>query len=76
MIPATSTVLHDLFEEYIVVHSPSTTEDVYMWEKWGSGQITVDLKDYYTKSEMDQQIQKLEDKIEKVSSTIWNDVNN
>lgn len=41
MIPATSTVLHDLFEEYIVVHSPSTTEDVYMWEKWGSGQITV-----------------------------------
>lgn len=76
MIPATSTVLHDLFEEYIVVHSPSTTEDVYMWEKWGSGQITVDLKDYYTKSEMDQQIQKLEDKIEEVSSTIWNDVNN
>lgn len=69
MIPATSTVLHDLFEEYIVVHSPSTTEDVYMWEKWGSGQITVDLKDYYTKSEMDQQIQKLEDKIEEVSST-------
>lgn len=64
MIPAISTVLHDLFEEYIVVHSPSTTEDVYMWEKWGSGQITVDLKDYYTKSEMDQQIQKLEDKIE------------
>ena len=74
MIPATSTVLHDLFEEYIVVHSPSTTEDVYMWEKWGSGQITVDLKDYYTKSEIDQQIQKLEDKIEEVSSTIWNDV--
>lgn len=76
IIPATSTVLPDLFEEYIVVHSLSTTEDVYMWEKWGSGQITVDLKDYYTKSEMDQQIQKLEDKIEEVSSTIWNDVNN
>ena len=45
MIPATSTVLHDLFEEYIVVHSPSTTEDVYMWEKWGSGQITVEIID-------------------------------
>lgn len=30
MIPAQSTVLHDLFEEYIVVHSLSTTEDVYM----------------------------------------------
>lgn len=74
MIPATSTVLHDLFEEYIVVHSPSTTEDVYMWEKWGSGQITVDLTNYYTKSEMDQQIKKLEAKIEEVSSTIWNEV--
>lgn len=69
MIPATSTVLHDLFEEYIVVHSPSTTEDVYMWEKWGSGQITVDLKDYYTKSEIDQQIQKLEDKIDSLDPT-------
>lgn len=76
MIPAQSTVLHDLFEEYIVVHSPSTTEEVYMWEKWGSGQITVDLNNYYTKAEMDQQIQNLEDKIEEVSSTIWNDVNN
>lgn len=53
MIPAQSTVLHDLFEEYIVVHSPSTTEEVYMWEKWGSGQITVDLNNYYTKSQVD-----------------------
>ena len=53
IIPAQSTVLHDLFEEYIVVHSPSTTEEVYMWEKWGSGQITVDLNNYYTKSQVD-----------------------
>ena len=68
MIPAQSTVLHDLFEEYIVVHSPSTTEEVYMWEKWGSGQITVDLSNYYTKTEVDRQIQNLEDKIEKVDS--------
>ena len=53
IIPAQSTVLHDLFEEYIVVPSPSTTEEVYMWEKWGSGQITVDLNNYYTKSQVD-----------------------
>lgn len=53
IIPAQSTVLHDLFEEYIVVRSPSTTEEVYMWEKWGSGQITVDLNNYYTKSQVD-----------------------
>lgn len=65
IIPAQSTVLHDLFEEYIVVHS----EGVYMWEKWGSGQITVDLKDYYTKSEIDQQIQKWEDKVDKVEGS-------
>lgn len=53
MIPAQSTVLHDLFEAYIVVHSPSTTEEVYMWKKLGSGQITVDLSNYYTKSQVD-----------------------
>ena len=70
MIPATSTVLHDLFEEYIVVHSPSTTEDVYMWEKWGSGQITVDLKNYYTKSEIDTTItNQLANKVDKVEGS-------
>ena len=70
MIPATSTVLHDLFEEYIVVHSPSTTEDVYMWEKWGSGQITVDLKNYYTKSEIDTAVtNQLANKVDKVEGS-------
>ena len=70
MIPATSTVLHDLFEEYIVVHSPSTTEDVYMWEKWGSGQITVDLKNYYTKSEVDTTVtNQLANKVDKVEGS-------
>lgn len=70
MIPATSTVLHDLFEEYIVVHSLSTTEDVYMWEKWGSGQITVDLKNYYTKSEIDTTvINQLANKVDKVEGS-------
>lgn len=70
MIPATSTVLHDLFEEYIVVHSPSTTENVYMWEKWGSGQITVDLKNYYTKSEIDTTItNQLANKVDKVEGS-------
>ena len=70
IIPATSTVLHDLFEEYIVVHSPSTTEDVYMWEKWGSGQITVDLKNYYTKSEIDTTVtNQLANKVDKVEGS-------
>ena len=70
IIPATSTVLHDLFEEYIVVHSPSTTEDVYMWEKWGSGQITVDLKNYYTKSEIDTTVtNQLNNKVDKVAGS-------
>ena len=70
MIPATSTVLHDLFEEYIVVHSPSTKEDVYMWEKWGSGQITVDLKNYYTKSEIDTTVtNQLANKVDKVEGS-------
>lgn len=70
MIPAQSTVLHDLFEEYIVVHSPSTTEEVYMWEKWGSGQITVDLKDYYTKSEIDFRITTIASDLDAVETTV------
>lgn len=70
MIPATSTVLHDLFEEYIVVHSPSTTEDVYMWEKWGSGQITVDLKDYYTKTQVDDAISTAKTELEAADTAL------
>lgn len=70
MIPAQSTVLHDLFEEYIVVHSPSTTEEVYMWEKWGSGQITVDLKDYYTKSQVDSAISTAKSELEAADTAL------
>ena len=70
MIPATSTVLHDLFEEYIVVHSPSTTEDVYMWEKWGSGQITVDLKNYYTKTQVDDAISTAKTELEAADTAL------
>lgn len=83
IIPATSTVLHDLFEEYIVVHSPSTTEDVYMWEKWGSGQITVDLKDYYTKTQVDDAISAAKTELETADTalegqitTVTNQLNN
>ena len=83
MIPATSTVLHDLFEEYIVVHSPSTTEDVYMWEKWGSGQITVDLSGYYTKTQVDDAISTAKTKLEAADTalegqitTVTNQLNN
>lgn len=83
MIPATSTVLHDLFEEYIVVHSPSTTEDVYMWEKWGSGQITADLSGYYTKTQVDDAISTAKTELEAADTalegqitTVTNQLNN
>lgn len=83
IIPATSTVLHDLFEEYIVVRSPSTPEDVYMWEKWGSGQITVDLKDYYTKTQVDDAISTAKTELEAADTalegqitTVTNQLNN
>lgn len=76
LIPAIVTGVNDLFDEYIVVHSPSTVEDIYMWEKWGTETITIDLSNYYTKAEVDNIRKELEDKIEEVSSTIWNDVNN
>lgn len=70
IIPATSTVLLDSFEGYIVVHSPSTTEDVYMWEKWWSGQITVDLKDYYTKSQVDGAISAAKTELEAANTAL------
>ena len=70
IIPAQSTVLHDLFEEYIVVHSPSTTEEVYMWEKWGSGQITVDLSGYYTKSQVDSAISTAKSELEAADTAL------
>lgn len=83
MIPAQSTVLHDLFEEYIVVPSPSTTEEVYMWEKWGSGQITVDLNNYYTKTQVDDSISTAKTKLEAADTalegqitTVTNQLNN
>ena len=83
IIPATSTALHDLFEEYIVVHSPSTTEDVYMWEKCGSGQITVDLSGYYTKTQVDDAISTAKTELEDADTalegqitTVTNQLNN
>lgn len=75
LIPSTKTETNNLFDEYIVVHSPSTIDDTYMWEKWGSETISVDLSNYYTKSEVDNIKKELEDKIVEISSTIWNDVN-
>lgn len=56
-----------LYNSYIAVDGTLTQEQFETaWKSLG-------LKDYYTKSEMDQQIQKLENKI-KVSSTTWNNV--
>lgn len=63
-----------LYNSYIAVGGTLTQEQFET--AWKSFPNTSDLKDYYTKSEMDQQIQKLEDKIKEVSSIIWNDVNN
>lgn len=76
LIPASQTGINDLFDEYIVVHSPSTAEDIYMWEKWGSETISVDLSNYYTKVEIDNIRKDLETQIKDVSSIVWENVNN
>jgi hypothetical protein len=55
-----------LYEEYIVVKR----EDTMFWEKWGSGTITVNLSNYYTKAEVDTIKQDLE------GLMVWNDVIN
>lgn len=46
LIPSEQSEDNNLFEEYIVIHSPSIPEDTYMWEKWGSKGVTIDLSRY------------------------------
>ena len=75
LVPASQTGVNDLYEEYIVVKA-ETMLDTYLWEKWGSGTITVDLSNYYTKAEVDDIKQNLEELIEDTSSMVWNDVIN
>lgn len=55
LVPASQTGVNDLYEEYIVVKA-ETMLDTYLWEKWGSGTITVDLSGYYTKTQVDDAI--------------------
>lgn len=75
LVPASQTGVNDLYEEYIVVKA-ETMLDTYLWEKWGSGTITVDLSNYYTKAEVDGIKQNLEELIEDTSSMVWKDVIN
>lgn len=69
LVPASQTGVNDLYEEYIVVKA-ETMLDIYLWEKWGSGTITVDLSNYYTKAEVDDIKQNLEKLIEDTSSMV------
>ena len=69
LVPASQTGVNDLYEEYIVVKA-ETMLDTYLWEKWGSGTITVDLSNYYTKAEVDNIKQNLEELIEDTSSMV------
>lgn len=74
MIPANHSNTNNLFDEYIVIHSPNTTDEVYIWEKWGAEILSVDLSNYYTKTEIDKIKTNIDKKIEE-NLTIWNDVN-
>lgn len=81
IIPSNDPIAGDLFDEYIVIKSPSL-DNQYMWEKWGGGgQIEVDLQNYYNKLEveglvsstnnaLDQKVtQQLETKVDKVEGS-------
>ncbi len=54
LVPSSKTEPNNLFNEYVVIHSPDTVEDTYMWERWGNGEPDFDLDDYYTKYEIDE----------------------
>ena len=64
LVPASQTGVNDLYEEYIVVKA-ETMLDTYLW-----GKITVDLSNYYTKAEVDDIKQNLEELIEDTSSMV------
>ena len=81
IIPSNDPIAGDLFDEYIVIKSPSL-DNQYMWEKWGGGgQIEVDLQNYYNKLEveglvsstnnaLDQKVTKqLETKVDKIEGS-------
>lgn len=44
------------YSEYIAIHTPSYDEE-YTWELIGGGNVSVDLSEYYTKTESDEKYQ-------------------
>src|SRR5699024_9115786 len=69
LVPASQTEVNNLYDEYIVVKA-ETMLDTYLWKKWGSCTITVDLSNYYTKAEVDNIKKNLEELIEDTSSMV------
>lgn len=67
IIPSKDPSESNLFSEYIVVE----IESEYAWEEFGSGGVDVNLSNYYTKSEVNDIAQNLENKIETDSKIYW-----
>lgn len=44
------------YEEYIAIHSPSYGKE-YIWELVGGGNVSIDLSEYYTKTQSDEKYQ-------------------
>lgn len=53
LIKDTSNVTQNKYEEYIYTGDTSATYDASKWEKLGDSRATVDLANYYTKSQVD-----------------------
>lgn len=53
LIKDASSVTQDNYEEYIYTGNTSATYDASKWEKLGDFRATVDLANYYTKSQVD-----------------------
>lgn len=53
LIKDTSSVTQNKYEEYIYTGDTSATYDASKWEKLGDFRATVDLANYYTKSQVD-----------------------
>jgi hypothetical protein len=61
-----------LFDEYVWIDNGQGS---HRWELWGSGKTVADLTNYYTKTEIDQQVDVLEQKIIAAGTLTWIDIN-
>lgn len=71
LVPISESETQNSYAEYVIIEGPNFNQ--FRWEVFGTGSTTIDLVNYYTKSEVDQKIKQLEDRITQITA-IWNQI--